>query len=86
MDFGPGYGRTFPAYANADEVIAAGNRTTKVGPGPYYHAVMAEVLFPLLQTMATALDAKMPATPGVNVGLVEQAKHAATSNNVLIST
>jgi len=70
----------------ADEVIAAGNRTTKVGPGPYYHAVMAEVLFPLLQTMATALDAKMPATPGVNVGLVEQAKHAATSNNVLIST
>ena len=71
---------------NADEVIAAGNRTTKVGPGPYYHAVLAEVLFPLLQTMATALDAKMPATPGVNVGLVEQAKQAATSSNVLIST
>lgn len=69
-----------------DEVIAAGNRTTKVGPGPYYHAVLAEVLFPLLQTMATALDAKMPATPGVNVGLVEQAKQAATSSNVLIST
>lgn len=69
-----------------DEVIAAGNRTTKIGPGPYYHAVMAEVLFPLLQTMATALDAKMPATPGVNVGLVEQAKQAATSSNVLIST
>ena len=70
----------------ADEVIAAGNRTTKVGPGPYYHAVLAEVLFPLLQTMATALDAKMPATPGVNVGLVEQAKQASTSKNVLIST
>jgi hypothetical protein len=69
-----------------DEVIAAGNRTTKVGPGPYYHGVLAEVLFPLLQTMATALDAKMPATPGVNVGLVEQAKQAATSSNVLIST
>jgi len=69
----------------ADEVVAAGNQTTKVGPGPYYHAVMAEVLFPLLQTMATALDAKMPATPGVNVGLVETAKQAATSKNVLIS-
>jgi len=69
----------------ADEVKVAGNQTTKVGPGPYSHAVLAEVLFPLLSTMATALDAKMPATPGVNVGLVEQAKQAATSTNVLIS-
>lgn len=70
---------------NADEVIASGNQATKLGPGPYNHAVLAEVLFPLLQTMATALDAKMPATPGVNVGLVQQAKQAATSTNVLIS-
>jgi hypothetical protein len=70
----------------ADEVRLAGNQTTKVGPGPYNHAVMAEILFPLLSTMATAIDAKMPATPGVNVGLVEQAKQAATSTNVLIST
>ena len=44
---------------NADEVIASGNQATKLGPGPYNHAVLAEVLFPLLQTMATALDAKM---------------------------
>jgi len=70
----------------ADEVRVAGNQTTKVGPGPYNHAVMAEILFPLLTTIATAIDAKMPATPGVNVGLVEQAKQAATSTNVLIST
>jgi hypothetical protein len=71
---------------NADEVIASGNQATKLGPGPsYYHAVLAEVLFPLLQTMATALDAKMPQTPGVNVGLVQQAKQAATSTNVFIS-
>jgi hypothetical protein len=70
---------------NADEVIASGNQATKLGPGPYYHAVLAEVLFPLLQTMATALDAKQPATPGVNVGLVQQAKQAATSTNVLVS-
>lgn len=70
----------------ADEVRVAGNQTTKVGPGPYNHAVMAEILFPLLSTLATAIDAKMPSTPGVNVGLVEQAKQAATSTNVLIST
>ena len=70
---------------SADEVAIAGNQTTKIGPGPYYHGVLAEVLFPLLQTMATALDAKMPQTPGVNVALVEQAKQASTSKNVLIS-
>jgi hypothetical protein len=69
----------------ADEVIASGNQTSKIGPGPYYHAVMAEVLFPLLQTLATAIDAKFPSTPGVNVGLVQSAKQAATSKNVLIS-
>lgn len=69
---------------SADEVVAAGNQATKIGPGPYNHAVMAEVLFPLLTTLATAIDAKMPATPGVNVGLTEQAKQAATSQNVLI--
>jgi hypothetical protein len=70
---------------NADEVIASGNQITKLGPGPYYHAVLAEVLFPLLQTMATAIDSKAPFTPGVNVGLVQQAKQAATSTNVLVS-
>jgi len=69
----------------ADEVRLAGNQTTKVGPGPYNHAVMAEIIFPLLETLATSIDAKMPATPGVNVGIVKQAEGAGTSNNVLIS-
>ncbi len=70
---------------NADEVVVSGNQATKLGPGPYNHAVMAEVLFPLLSTLATAIDAKMPSTPGVNAGLVEQAKQAATSTNVYIT-
>lgn len=70
----------------ADEVKAAGNKASKIGPGPYNHAVLAEILWPLLSTMATAIDAKLPATPGVNVGLVESTKSAATSTNVLIST
>lgn len=71
---------------NADEVTAAGNNTTKIGPGPYNHAVLAEVLWPLLKSFATALDNKQPATPGVNVGLLESAKQSATSSNVLISS
>lgn len=68
----------------ADEVAAIGKDTTKVGSAPYYSAVLAEPLFSLLTTMATALDAKMPATPGVNTSLVEQVKQAAISKNVLI--
>jgi len=70
---------------SADEVIVKGSNTTKVGPGPYYKAILAEPLIALLKTMATALDAKMPATPGVNVGLVETAKHSMLSSNVSIS-
>jgi hypothetical protein len=69
----------------ADEVIVNGSQATKVGPGPYNHAILAEPMWALLSTMATALDAKMPATPGVNVGLVEAAKQSATSTNVMIS-
>jgi len=68
----------------ADEVAITGNTTTKIGAPPYFHGVLSEVLFPLLQVMATSLDAKFPATPGVNTALVEQAKNASTSKNVLI--
>ena len=73
------------ATVTADEVVVNGSQATKVGPGPYQHALLAEPIWALISTMATALDAKLPATPGVNVGLVEAAKQAATSTNVLIS-
>lgn len=71
---------------NADEVVAAGNQTTKVGPGAYNHAVLAEPLVALLSSLATAIDTKYPATPGVNAGLVQQSRQSITSTNVLIST
>jgi len=70
---------------NADEVIVDGSQTTKIGPGPYYHAILAEPIWSLLSVMATALDSKFPITAGVNVGLVEAARQSATSTNVLIS-
>lgn len=69
----------------ADEVIVKGSNATKIGPGPYYKAVLAEPMWALLKTLATALDAKFPATPGVNVGIVESTKSAATSTNVYVS-
>jgi len=70
----------------ADEVKVAGNQTTKIGPGPYYSGVLAEPLFALLKTLASSIDAKMPATPGVNVTLVKQGEKLATSRNVKSST
>ena len=71
---------------NADEVVAGGNQATKIGGNNNYnHAILGEPLFALLQTMATALDAKIPVTPGVNAGLVQSAKQAVISKNVLIS-
>jgi hypothetical protein len=72
------------AEVTADEVVVNGAQTTKVGSGPYFHAILAEPLWALLTTLATAIDAKLPLTPGVNVGVVESVKSAATSTNVLI--
>lgn len=72
--------------AVADEAVINGKQTTKIGPpGNYYRALLAEPMWALLSTLATAIDAKLPLTPGVNVSLVEEAKNSATSNNVLIS-
>ena len=68
----------------ADEVVINGTQATKIGRPPYYKAVLAEPMFALLSTLATALDAKFPSTPGVNAGLVEAAKVASTSINVYV--
>jgi len=72
------------ATVTADEVIVSGNQTTKIGNPPYNHALLAEPVWAMLKTLASALDSKFPATPGLNVGLVEAAKQSATSTNVLI--
>jgi hypothetical protein len=70
----------------ADEVVASGNQQTKIGPGPYSSGVLGETLFALLEAMAVIVDAKTPPTPSVTQNLVKQAKNAATSRNVLISS
>lgn len=73
------------ATVSADETIVKGSQTTKIGPGPYFSAILADPFWALMTTLATTLDSKLPATPGVSVGLVEAAKNAATSTNVMIS-
>jgi len=74
------------AQITADEVVVSGNNTTKIGPGPYNASLLAEPMWALLSAMAASIDAKFSATPGVTAGLVEAAKQAATSTNVLVST
>lgn len=74
------------ATITADEVVVAGNQTTKVGVGPYQHTLLAEPMWALLTSICSIIDQKFSATPGVATGLVEAAKSAATSTNVLIST
>lgn len=74
------------AEVTADEVLVAGSNTTKIGPGPIYEdAIVSDGLFGLISSLASMIDAKFPATPGVAVGLVEAQKLAAKSTNVKIS-
>jgi len=70
---------------SANEVIVSGDTKTKIGPGPYNSAILAEPFIALLSVLAGALDAKLPPTPGVNMGMVESFKTSFTSTNVLIS-
>ena len=72
------------ATVSADEVIVVGSQKTKVGNAPYYTAVEGEPLIALLKTLASALDAKFPLTPGLNLGLVEGTKQSILSTNVMI--
>lgn len=69
---------------SADEVVCNGNSITKIGSPPYQHAILGETLWAMLSTIASMIDAKLPATPGVAQGIIEAGKQTATSTNVLI--
>ncbi|HUT79859.1 MAG TPA: phage baseplate assembly protein V [Candidatus Bathyarchaeia archaeon] len=73
------------ATVSADEVVVEGSNVTKIGPGPYADAILADGMWAMLSTLAGMIDAKMPASPGVATGLVESQKQLATSTNVKIS-
>lgn len=69
----------------SDESILNGKQSTKLGPNAQFHAVLAEPLWAMLSTLASAIDTKYPLSPGVNTSIVQSTKSAATSNNVTIS-
>ena len=58
----------------------------KVGHGPVTgSAVLGDPLFILLSAMATAIDAKLPSTPGALLGIVETARSGILSSTVKVS-
>lgn len=58
---------------------------TRIGHSPVNGpAVLGDKLFVLLQTLASAIDAKMPTTPGFCANFVETFKSVALSDTVII--
>ena len=51
----------------AEEVVVKGNSATKIGNPPYQHAVLGEPLWAILSSLASAIDLKLPATPGARL-------------------
>jgi len=72
-------------HAESSESILNGNTSTKLGPSPTYSAVLAEPLWLFLKMMATAIDAKMPSTPGVMTSQADAFESISTSKNVKLS-
>jgi hypothetical protein len=69
----------------SSKLVLNGKSLTQLGPTGNMSAVGAEPLFAFLKAMATALDVKWPATPGVNAALASAAEQAATSKIVKVT-
>jgi hypothetical protein len=72
--------------AEASESIFNGTSVTKLGPAPSYSAVLAEPLWTFLKMMASAVDAKLPSTPGVMSTQASSFEQLSTSKNVKVSS
>jgi hypothetical protein len=71
--------------SEASECVLNGNSVTKLGPGPSYSAVLAEPLWVFLKMLASAVDAKLPSTPGVMTTQAASFEQLSTSKNVKLS-
>jgi hypothetical protein len=72
--------------AESSEVAMNGTSVTKLGPAPSYSAVLAEPLWAFLKSLATGLDGKLPATPGVFSSQAASFETLSTSKNVKLSS
>ena len=71
--------------SEAAECVMNGTSVTKLGPAPAYSAVLAEPLWTFLKMMASAVDAKLPSTPGVLTTQAASFEQLSTSKNVKVS-
>lgn len=60
-------------------------RTVNLGTSPVKSAVTAEDLWSFLKILATAVDTKLPATPGVNASMAKMFELISTSKTIKIS-
>lgn len=65
--------------------IAMRGRTVNLGTSPVKSAVTAEDLWSFLKLLATAVDTKLPATPGVNSSMASLFEILSTSKTVKIT-
>jgi hypothetical protein len=72
--------------AESTEVAMNGSAVTKLGPAPTYSAVLAEPLWTFLKSLATAVDGKLPSTPGVYSSQAAAFEQLSTSKNVKVSS
>ena len=71
--------------AEASECVINGDSATKLGPAPSYSGVLAEPLWTFLKMMASAIDAKLPSTPGTLSSQAASFESLSTSKNVKLS-
>jgi hypothetical protein len=71
--------------SQASECVMNGTSVTKLGPTPAYSATLSEPLWIFLKMMASAVDAKLPSTPGVLTKQAEAFEQLSTSKNVKVS-
>jgi hypothetical protein len=60
-------------------------RTVNLGTSPVKSAVTAEDLWSFLKILSTAVDTKLPATPGVNASMANMFELLSTSKTIKIS-
>lgn len=71
--------------AQSSECVVNGTSVTKLGPAPTYSAVLAEPLWMYLKMLASAIDAKLPTSPGALSSMAASFQQLSTSKNVKVS-
>lgn len=70
----------------SSECVMNGTSVTKLGPAPVYSGVLAEPLWTFLKMMASAIDAKLPTSPGVLTAQASAFEQLSTSKNCKLSS